>query len=202
MVNAPSGLLERWAAAAPNRRALVLGAGGGEEAAWLAEQEFHVDAVENDRGRSASLRRACAGMTVSVWTEGVESFDIRPAAYGLICALAVLHFVSPKDLPDLARRIVDGLIPGGLLATQVLTDADPSLEARRSRGDAEPFPNTFPFGDSWGVIHYFARGELTGLFAALRPVEHEVYRFAAADRTAGFGAGEDLVARRPARDGA
>jgi tellurite methyltransferase len=199
-LTSPSDLLSRWAGSAPHSRALVFGAGGGSEAAWLAHEGFKVDAVEKDRLRGQRLKDACAGLKVSVWTTTIEAFQIEPAAYGLIVALAVLHFVTPPHLPGLAKAVVQGLAPGGLLVVQVLTDDDPSAGVRRSQAAPEPFPNTFQLDDGQGLTHYFAPGELVTLFRRLDPVEHETYRFAAAGRLEGFGSGESLVARRAAAD--
>jgi SAM-dependent methyltransferase len=199
VVTAPE-LLTRWAPAAPVQRALVLGAGGGDEAVWLAREGFQIDGVESDPERSARLAATCAGMTVSVWPGDMLDFAIRPKRYGLIVGLAVLHFIAPQKLPGLAERIASGLAPGGLLLAQVLTVDDPSCQERRSRGEPEVSPNTFHLGDGLGLIHYFGHGELRPLFVGLETLESDVYRFTDDVREAGFGAGETLVCRRPAED--
>lgn len=195
-MNAPSELLKQWALKAPGRRALVLGAGEGAEAVWLSQQGFKVDAVERDPQRVAALVEATAGMRVTVWKEDIQVLDIPSSEYALVVALAVLHFVPPHALRDVAGRMAGGLVPGGLLLLQVLTDKDPSAEARRRRGDPERSPNTFELDGGMDQIHYFVRGELVALFSGLRHLDHEVYRFAAPGRPDGFGAGEILVAER------
>ncbi len=197
-MKSPSELLQRWAPAAPGRRALVLGAGDGAEAAWLAHEGFRVEAVEKDPKRNAALNKACAGLAVTTQQADIEEFVITAGTQALIVALAVLHFISLQALPVVAGRIADGLAPGGLLLTQVLTDEDPSALARRMRGDPEPSPNTFAMEDGQSLIHYFTPGELPRLFSGLRHLEHERYRFAAPWRPDGFGAGEVLVAKRRA----
>jgi trans-aconitate methyltransferase len=199
-VKPPPDLLRRWTPEAPNHRALVLGAGEGDEACWLASQGFRVEAVEKDPARSAALFETCAGTTVTVRQADIERFEISPGGFGLIVALAVLHFVPPQVLPQVAARITGGLVPGGLLLAQVLTSEDPSAQARRARGDEEPLPHTFVLDGGESVIHYFARGQLLAAFSTLRREEHEFYRFVAAGRPEGFGAGEILVGRRPAED--
>lgn len=198
-MSAPSDLLQRWAPAASISQALVLGAGEGGEAAWLAGEGFQVAAIEKDPERCAALAEATAGLAVTVRQADIQAMEVRSDTFGLIVALAVLHFVSPQVLPRVAGQIAGGLAPGGLLVVQVLSDQDPSAQIRRSQGAPEILPNTFPLEDGGGVVHYFARGELGAVFSRLHHLESERYRFAAFDRPEGFGAGEILVAQRPAR---
>jgi SAM-dependent methyltransferase len=197
-MNAPSDLLQRWAPAASIPQVLVLGAGDGAEALWLAREGFQVEAIEKDPARSSALAQASAGLAVTVRRADIQALDVRPGTYGLIVALAVLHFVSPQALPHVAGQIAGGLAPGGLLLVQVLSDQDPSAQARRSQGDPELLPNTFLLEDGESVVHYFARGELAAAFSRLHHLDTERYRFAAPGRPEGFGAGEILVAQRPA----
>lgn len=196
-MRAPSDLLQRWAPGAPIPRALVLGAGGGAEASWLAREGFQVDAIEKDPARSAALAEACAGLAVTVRRADIEGYHVRSGTYGLIVALAVLHFVSPQVLPHVAGKIADGLAPGGLLLVQVLSEQDPSAQARRTQGDPELLANTFRLEGGTSTVHYFARGELAAVFSRLHHLEDERYRFATPGRPEGFGAGETLVAQRP-----
>ncbi len=182
-VNQAPDLLTEWARLAPNRQALVLGAGGGWEASWLAAAGFQVDAVERDTARAAALAGQTAGTAVRVHAEDARTFTILPARFGLVAALAVLHFIPPGELSELARQMAAGLAPGGVLIAQVLV-RDAGRE-RTAGGNG---------------AHLFERGELKGLFPGLEPLLDETYRFADPRRTSGFGTGAALVARRPAPD--
>jgi hypothetical protein len=177
-------LLVEWALESPNRRALVLGAGGGAEAMWLAQAGFEVVAVEKDPLRAAELEHLGAGKRIRVHPVDATMFTIEPDHYGLVVALAVLHFIAPRELPGLAGRITTGLMAKGRLIAQVLVDAADGKDEQ-------------PVGEG---VHWFGRGELRRLFAGLEPLHEETYRFVDPRRRPGFATGASLVARKPNRD--
>jgi cyclopropane fatty-acyl-phospholipid synthase-like methyltransferase len=164
--------------------ALDIGAGDGEISLWLAMHGFKVDALEPDNQQAASLRSRFASHAIHLHMLDVLKFDIPYEHYALIIASAVLHFIKVEQLPALAERLIEGLIPGGMLFAAAFTCDDPSAQVSRDHSAAH-------------VRHYFDSGELRQLFHPLDVLHYEESRRAAPDSTYGYRAGATLVARHP-----
>lgn len=178
-------------------RALDLGAGEGETALWLAKRGFSVDAVERDPEIFARLIEACAGTSISTHLADATAFPLLPTTYDLIVAQAVLHFLRPTQLWPLADRLVESLVPGGILLAEVFTTDDPGYTTLRQSNTLEIEPNTFEAPPPIGLIRYFAPGELRRIFAPLEVLEYDESRRADPQSSDGYRAGAHLVARRP-----
>jgi trans-aconitate methyltransferase len=178
-------------------RALDLGAGEGETALWLAEQGFIVDAVERDPLVFQRLQKACVGLDVVPHMADLNEFPLPPKTYNLIVAQAVLHFLRPTQLWPLADRLVEALVPGGLLTAEVFTTDDPGYTSLHESNTLEIEPNTFEAPPPIGLIHYFAPGELLRTFTPLDVLEYDESRQADQRAEDGFRAGAYLLARRP-----
>jgi SAM-dependent methyltransferase len=200
--NASTGInlvknLEKWLDEISIGSALDLGAGEGETSLWLAQHDFKVDAVERDALIYERLSAACAGTTVNPHLSDLTEFSLSPNSYSLIVAQAVLHFLRPTQLWPLADRLVDALVPGGILLAEVFTTDDPGYTALRQSNTLEIEPNTFEAPPPIGLIHYFTPGELRRVFAALEVLENDESRRADPQSVDGFRAGAYLLARRP-----
>lgn len=193
----PSDLIETWVSKVPNRRALVLGAGGGTDALWLARAGFDVDAVEKDPARARWQIEGTLKGSIALHVEDLATFPIPPGRYGLVVALAVLHFVAPSRLCKVAAGIEAGLCRGGLLMVQVLATDDPGLHRLKQTGAEEVGANTFYVPELAETIHFFEVDELRRLFGGLETLVLEKYRWVDRASDEGFGAGLSLVARRP-----
>ncbi len=189
--------LAKWLDEISIGRALDLGAGNGEISLWLSEQGFQVDAVERDPEVFGQFVEACAGTSVTSHLKDVTAFSLPPTTYNLIVAQAVLHFLRPTQLWPLAERLVEALVPGGLLVAEVFTTDDPGYVALRESNAAEIEPNTYEAPPPIGLIHYFAPGELRRIFTPLEVLEYDESRRAYPQSVDGFQAGAHLLARRP-----
>jgi SAM-dependent methyltransferase len=190
--------LEKWLDQIPIGRALDLGAGDGETALWLVERGFQVVAVERDPSAFQRLRKIFVGSGIVPHMADLQEFPLPPATYNLIVAQAVLHFLRPTQLWPLADRLVDALVPGGILLAEVFTTDDPGYSILRQTDTLEVEPNTFQAPPPIGLIHYFAPGELRRIFAPLEILEYDESRRADPASEDGFRAGAHLLARRPA----
>lgn len=195
---APSEALEGWIEKVPPGRALDLGAGDGETAAWLAGRGFRVDAVEHDPEHFQALRRLTHGMSVHLHPLHIMQFRPAQDAYSLVVASAVLHFFAPSDLNLLADRVQRALIEGGILIAEAFTTDDPGYAVLRRENVREIEQNTFEAMPLLGLIHYFEPDELRGLFAGLTPLEYVEERRADPTSPEGYRAGALLVAQRQA----
>lgn len=163
--------------------ALDIGAGRGEISLWLANHGIKVDALEPDQQRARSLQARFGSHSIQLHSHDVLAFDIPAEHYAVIIASAVLHFIEAKHHASLAKRLVEGLIPGGMLLAAAFTCDDPSVQDQQDLGEAH-------------VRHYFEPGELRLIFQPLDVLYYEESRRAAPDSIYGYRSGATLVARR------
>jgi tellurite methyltransferase len=196
--SAPSEALETWIDHVSKGRALDLGAGDGETSAWLAERGFRVDAVEYNPDRVHALHQRIRGLPVYLHPIHIMQFRPAQAAYSLVVAAAVLHFLAPTDLRLLADRIRKALAEGGILIAEAFTTDDPGYAVLRAENVREIEPNTFEAAPVIGLIHYFEPGELRDLFTGLNALEYVEDRRSDPASPEGYRSGALLVAQRPA----
>jgi SAM-dependent methyltransferase len=118
----PRPLLQRaLPLATPKGKALDLGAGALNDARFLAENGFTVDAVDsNPEVRSYLPENAPITLTISK----IEDFDYPNAAYDLINAQFSLPFVAPERFTNTFQEIIASLAPGGIFCGQFFGPED------------------------------------------------------------------------------
>jgi thioredoxin reductase/SAM-dependent methyltransferase len=139
-------------------RALDVGAGEGADATWLAEQGWHVTAVDVsstalERGRRQAESQGAIAERIEWWQRDVTSWTPPRASFDLV----TMHFMHPP--PPLRQRILLGcaraVAPGGLLLVVGHSPRDLDTGAHRA-----PFPDlyydaaqvTTSLGDGWEVL--------------------------------------------------
>ena len=152
------------------RRALDLACGWGQNALWLAEQGYEVDAVDISgvalaRGREEAARR---GLRVRFIQADLDDYRLPVAAYDLI---VVFYYLERRLIPDLRAA----LRPGGLLVYETFNQA-----IRTLRPEIQP-------------RYLLEAGELQRLFAGWEMLDHH-------DGRPGKEMASGIVARRPAVD--
>jgi SAM-dependent methyltransferase len=183
-----------WLGHAPPGRALDVGAGSGQVAAYLARAGFDVEAVDPNEVALPELRRRGKAEGFRVREVSIADWVPAPNQYALVVAAAVLHFVEPEQIAAVCWKLSRALVPGGLLLAEVLTRDDPSYQARLA-GDEPPLaPATFALRPG-SSIHYFGPNELRELFSELEILDYEESR-RAVPSLAGFRAGATLIGRR------
>ncbi|MFN8474477.1 MAG: methyltransferase domain-containing protein [Anaerolineae bacterium] len=194
--------LEMYESQLPVGHALDLGTGDGDHALWLAARGYEVEGVDVDARalRRAELRARRLHLWLQTFQADARDFPILPDSYDLIVAAALLHFLPPDSLPDLASRIAAGLRPGGCVYASVLTTDDPGYAILRGSGEPEVAPNTFDVADM-GIgptLHYFGKGELRALFSTLDVVHYAEERHLRPGSEQGYNAAAVLLARKTA----
>ena len=192
----PPPWLTAWLDHIPHGRALDLGAGRGDLAAWLSRKGFLVSAVERDPERLVGLRELASKERFEVIEADLLNFHPAPTTFSLIVASAVLHFLHPEDLEVVAGRLKQALRSGGFLMAEVFTVDDPSFAARLSTEETVA-TRTFHPSDRSEPIHYFARGQLRAVFSELQILSYDESRRLDLTAEAGYRAGATLVSRRP-----
>ena len=148
--------------------------------------------------RRAELRAKRLRLWLQTFQADACAFPILPDSYDLIVAAALLHFLPPDCLPDLAAHIAAGLRPGGYVYASVLTTDDPGSAILRRSGAPELAPNTFVTVDL-GIsptLHYFGKGELRALFPSLDIVYYAEERYLRPGSDQGYNAAAVLLARK------
>jgi len=139
----PDDLLARHVPpAAPGARALELACGLGENAIWLAQQGYTVDAFDISltalrQARAVMLARGVRG--VRFVAADLDHFPLPDRAYDVVC---VFRFLDRALFPALRARVR----PGGLVVYQTL-----------NTGHLAKHPDTRP-------DHMLRRGELQQYF--------------------------------------
>jgi cyclopropane fatty-acyl-phospholipid synthase-like methyltransferase len=140
----------------PGMRALSIADGEGRNAVWLAEQGLAVTAVDaSARGiakakalaaeRGVAIDHIQADLTRWAWPEA--AFDV---------AVAIFAHFTPEHRPAIHRRMLDALVPGGLVLIEAYS---PYQHLHRTGGP----PDLDMLYTAWRLEQDFARAEILEL---------------------------------------
>lgn len=120
----------------PGMRALALADGEGRNGVWLAQQGLEVVSVDNasvavDKARGLAQAK---GVAVQFECADLLTWDWPRAAFDAIAAIFI-QFADATTRPELHRRIVAAMRPGGLLLLQGYT---PRQLQYRTGGPSDP----------------------------------------------------------------
>jgi len=159
-------------------RAVDLGCGNGRDTVEMLRRGWKVLAVDAELSAIEGINARITGENKTLLETQVARFEgvILPKSE-LINSSFALPLVSPVDFPDLWDKILDALVPGGLVSCQLYGDRDswvgnPTITFfAKSAIDALLFPleveyfreeeedSTTPRGNSkhWHIYHIVAR---------------------------------------------
>ncbi len=180
----PNEWLRRHASLWPaGARLLSIADGEGRNSVWLARQGYRVDAFDVAEVAVAKARRlaAAAGVQVDFTVADCDGFPWPSDHYDGVAAIFI-QFADPALRERIFRRIVDCLVPGGVVVLQGYTPQQ--LEYRTG---GPPF-----------VSHLYTADLLREAFAALDIAELEEYEDVLAEGTghSGRSALIGMVARK------
>jgi SAM-dependent methyltransferase len=106
----------------PGQRVLAVADGEGRNSVWLARQGLAVTAFDiSARGvEKARALAASSGAAVDFRVAGVEDFAWPDAAFDVVVAIFI-QFAPPAQRAWLFGKMIDALVPGGLLLLQGFT---------------------------------------------------------------------------------
>lgn len=144
---------------------LDLGAGQGRYALHLARAGARVRAVDCSGVAMAQLARRAEVESLAIDTEvaDLDGYAFPVARCDLIVCSTVLDHLDEACRLRLAAVMVKALKPGGLIYCEVFTTTDPGWQRRPEQVVSETADP---------VRHYFAAGELRGLFPNLLPMNY------------------------------
>ena len=159
-------------------RAVDLGCGNGRDTVEMLRRGWKVLAVDAELSAIEGINARVTGENKTLLETQVARFeDVILPKSELINSSFALPLVSPVDFPDLWDKILDALVPGGLVSCQLYGDRDswvgnPTITFfAKSAIDALLFPleveyfreeeedSTTPRGNSkhWHIYHIVAR---------------------------------------------
>jgi len=106
----------------PGQRALSVADGEGRNSVWLAQRGLVVSAFDiSPVGvRKAQALASRAGVAVDFAVAGIDDFPWPLAAFDVVAAIFI-QFATPAERARLFVRMLDTLVPGGLLLLQGYT---------------------------------------------------------------------------------
>jgi SAM-dependent methyltransferase len=104
------------------QRALAVADGEGRNSVWLAQQGLAVTAFDiAPRGvAKARALAAQAGVGVDYVVAGIEDYGWTRSAFDVVAAIFI-QFAAPDERARLFTRMIEALVPGGLLLLQGYT---------------------------------------------------------------------------------
>lgn len=159
-------------------RAVDLGCGNGRDTVEMLRRGWKVLAVDAELSAIEGINARITGENKALLETQVARFEgVKLPKSELINSSFALPLVSPVDFPDLWDKILDALVPGGLVSCQLYGDRDswvgnPTITFfAKSAIDALLFPleveyfreeeedSTTPRGNSkhWHIYHIVAR---------------------------------------------
>lgn len=144
---------------------LDLGAGQGRYSLHLARAGARVRAVDHSAVAMSQLAKNAEEEKLAITTEVADlcASDLPVNEYDLIVGATVLDHLNTTCLLTMASLITSALKPGGLMYCEVFTTADPGHNH---------YPDQTLSETAGSVRHYFAAGELRGLFSQLTPLTY------------------------------
>jgi SAM-dependent methyltransferase len=134
-------------------RAVDLGCGDGDLAAWLGARGYTCFAFDlvPPRRRAAKVR---------FLRRNVLDVDLAAIGPHVVVARSVLPFFVPSVRRKLLRRIARSLAPGGIFCAEVFTVEDPACREGRELGVPTVARNTYRVTEAGGVASFFEANEL------------------------------------------
>lgn len=144
----PTPLLVRITGQLAPGNALDLACGTGRNAIWLAEQGWHVTAVDGARTAIEILNQRAAERRLEIQTSTADlerlEFNIEPDSWDLI---ANCYYLQRSLLPALKQ----GVRRGGV-AIVIVHLAEPGHDVSYKRANPGELRSFF---DDWEILHYF-----------------------------------------------
>lgn len=134
-----SPLIQQFADKDLKGNALEIGFGYGDNAIFLAQNDFLVTAVDVKSKTVENLRARAEKESVSleIICSDIVVFPIKRNYYSFISAMNVLNFVSEKEFFEVIENIKNGLKENGICIISLFTVEDDRFKEVREKTDGK-----------------------------------------------------------------
>ncbi|MFH1236006.1 MAG: class I SAM-dependent methyltransferase [Parcubacteria group bacterium] len=199
----PSPLVQMvWKDFPQHARCLDLGCGKGNDALFLAQQGFRVDAIDISADVVQRVRNAAEEKRIAeelnVKQADVASHRVPEGTYDVIICRNVLHFLPKTKALSVLKNLQHALKPSGFLIISVFTEDDPTFSAEKGKKYASYFERQelLTAFRGWNIIFLYEHRVLDPSHpGAPKPHEHGVARIVAKKLEYSAHHGDERVVR-------
>ena len=162
----PNSTLEKYLAKFPKGKALDLGAGGGRNSIFLAENGFEVEAIDKVKEGLEKIKNLAKKHNLKIKTKkcDINKFKFGKNKYSLIVATSSLDFLKKNEIYLILNKIKKSVIVNGFVYLSVISVKDPMYKLIIEKGIKQIEENTFYLPKYKTYRHFFTKKELQEKF--------------------------------------
>jgi len=162
----PNQILEKYIAKLPKGKALDIGAGGGRNSIFLAENGFEVEAIDKNEAGLKKIEGLAKeyGLKIKTRKCDISKFKFGKNKYVLVIATHSLEFLRKNNIDLILNKIKTSLKPEGFIYISVVSIEDPMYQLLIEKGFKQIEKNTFYLPKYNIYRHFFTKNELKDNF--------------------------------------
>jgi len=166
----PNPTLEKYLAKFPKGKALDVGAGGGRNSIFLAENGFKVEAIDKIEEGLEKIKDLAKEHKLKVKTKkcDINQFKFEKNKYSLIVATYSLDFLKKNELYLILNKIKESITTNGFVYLSVFSIEDPTYKLITEKGIKQIEKNTFFLPKYETYRHFFTKNELREKFKTFK----------------------------------
>lgn len=162
----PNSTLEKYLAKFPKGKALDIGAGGGRNSIFLAENGFEVEAIDKIKEGLEKIKNLSKEHKLKIKTKkcDISKFKFGKNKYSLIVATYSLDFLKKNEIYLILNKIKESVMTNGFVYLSVISVKDPMYKFITEKGIEQIEENTFYLLKYKTYRHFFTKNELQEKF--------------------------------------
>lgn len=162
----PNSALEKYLAKFPKGKALDIGAGGGRNSIFLAENGFKVEAIDKVKEGLEKIKNLAKEHKLKIKTKkcDINNFKFEKNNYSLVVATYSLDFLKKNEIYLILNKIKKSVITNGFVYLFVFSVKDPMYKFITEKGIEQIEKNTFYLPKYKTYRHFFTKNELQEKF--------------------------------------
>lgn len=162
----PDSTLEKYLAKFPKGKAIDIGAGGGRNSIFLAENGFEVEAIDKVKKRLEKIKNLAKEHKLKIKTKkcDINKFKFEKNKYSLIVATHSLDFLKKNEVYLILNKIKESVMTNGFVYLSVFSVKDPMYKLIMEKEIEQIEENTFYLPKHKTYRHFFTQKELQEKF--------------------------------------
>ncbi|MCX6812989.1 MAG: methyltransferase domain-containing protein [Candidatus Azambacteria bacterium] len=158
--------LEKYLAKFPKGKALDVGAGGGRNSIFLAENGFEVEAIDKIEEGLEKIKNLAKEHKLKIKTKkcDINEFKFGKNKYSLVVATYSLDFLKKSKVNLILNKIKESVKTNGFVYLSVFSVKDPMYKSLTKKGIKQIEENTFYLLRYNTYRHFFTKNELQKKF--------------------------------------